>query len=166
MFVSNCAANEMGISMNDDMSFMNVAIDEAMIAEGDGEVPIGAVAVIDGEIVARAHNVREATGNPLGHAEILLIRKLVELRSDWRMNDVTIYVTCEPCVMCAGAMIQARIGRVVFGCRDPKGGAVGSLYDIPSDERLNHRIEVSEGVLSEKCAALLSSFFRKLRSER
>jgi len=146
--------------------WMRIAIDEAEKAAGAGEVPVGAVAVARDEIVGRAHNIREATHNPLGHAELLLIEKLARETKSWRLEDVVIYVTCEPCLMCAGAMIQARIKRVVYGCADPKAGAMGSLYDVSNDPRLNHRIEVVSGVLADDCGRLLSNFFRRLRNEQ
>lgn len=149
--------------MNSDEAFMKEAIEEAKAAAKIGEVPIGAIAVVGEKIVGRAHNIREKTHNPLGHAELLLIEKLSKRKKGWRLEDATIYVTCEPCIMCAGAMIQARIPRVVFGCADPKGGAFGSLYDISNDPRLNHRIAVERGVLADECASLLSDFFRALR---
>lgn len=142
---------------------MKMAIEEARKAASLGEVPVGAVAVAGDKAICTAHNLREATQNPLGHAELLLIERLSKERKSWRMTDVTIYVTCEPCIMCIGAMIQARIKRVVFGCMDPKAGACGSLYNLAEDRRLNHRIELRGGVLGEECAALLSSFFAKKR---
>lgn len=142
---------------------MNEALAEARKALEKNEVPIGAVAVVGDEIVGRAHNVRESTHNPLGHAELLLIERLAKEQRSWRLDEVTIYVTCEPCLMCSGAMLQARIHRVVFGCDDPKAGAMGSLYDVTDDPRLNHRIEVVRGIMSEECGGILSNFFRKLR---
>lgn len=160
-----------------DEECMQAAIAEAGKAARMGEVPIGAVAVVDGKIVAYAHNIRETTQDPLGHAEILLIQKLTspsppvgegrgegEVHSrSWRLSDVTIYVTCEPCLMCMGAMLQARVPRVVYGCKDPKAGACGSLYDVSNDARLNHRMAVTAGVLGEACGKLLSDFFRARR---
>lgn len=146
--------------------WMSEAIKEAKKAFRKGEVPIGAIAVASGKIIGRAHNIRERTSNPLGHAELLLIEKLSKKRKSWRMEDATIYVTCEPCLMCAGAMLQARVPRVVYGCADPKAGAFGTLYDVSNDPRLNHRIEVKAGVLSEECAWLLSEFFRNLRKKK
>lgn len=149
--------------------FMREAMSEAKLAAGKGEVPIGAVAVVDdpstgsGQVIGRAHNVREATQNPLGHAELLLLQQLSSSQQSWRLTDVTIYVTCEPCLMCAGAMLQARIPRLVYGCRDPKAGACGSLYNVINDPRLNHRIEVTADVLAKECGNLLSGFFKTLR---
>lgn len=146
-----------------DEKWMREAILEAQEGARQGEVPIGAVAVAGEKIVGRAHNVRERTHNPLGHAELLLLERLAREKESWRLEDVTIYVTCEPCLMCAGAMLQARIPRVVYGCPDPKAGAMGSLYDVTSDPRLNHRIEVVSGVLADECSSLLSRFFKELR---
>jgi tRNA(adenine34) deaminase len=150
--------------MNSDEFFMGEAIAEAKLAADADEVPIGAVAVVDEKVVARAHNVREGTNDPLGHAEILLIEMLAKKMKSWRLDGVTVYVTLEPCLMCAGAMLQARIPRVVFGCADPKAGAMGTLYNVADDPRLNHRIEVVSGVLADECAALLSNFFKRLRN--
>ena len=144
--------------------WMREAIAEARLAAKEGEVPIGAVAVVDGRVVGRAHNVRERTHDPLGHAELLLLQSLARETKSWRLEDVVVYVTCEPCLMCAGAMLQARIPKVVYGCRDPKAGAMGSLYDVSDDSRLNHRIEVVWGILADECADLLSDFFRGLRN--
>lgn len=148
-----------------DEFWMREAIAEARLAAEEDEVPVGAVAVIGDAIAGRARNLREKTHNPLGHAELILIEELARQQKSWRLEDATVYVTCEPCLMCAGAMLQARIPRVVFGCRDPKAGAMGSLYDVSSDQRLNHRIEVVGGVLEEECARLLSDFFRGLRKK-
>lgn len=146
-----------------DVEWVRAAISEAQKAADIGEVPIGAVAVVEGQIVARAHNIRETTGNPLGHAEVLLIQDLSRHLNKWRLSEVTIYVTCEPCLMCMGAMLQARIPRVVYGCKDPKAGACGSLYDVSNDPRLNHRMAVTAGVLGEECGRLLTDFFRARR---
>lgn len=149
--------------MGTDEKFMKEAVAEAQKAAEMNEVPVGAVAVVDDRIIERAHNIRESTGNPLGHAEILLLEKIVADLGDWRFEDVTIYVTCEPCIMCIGAMLQARIKRVVFGCYDPKAGACGTLYNLAQVKRLNHQIELTGGVLSKECGRLLSDFFKKLR---
>lgn len=147
-----------------DESFMREAIAEASKAAAIGEVPIGAVAVVGDVIVARAHNTRERDHTPLGHAEILLLQTLSQQRTAWRLDDVTIVVTCEPCLMCAGALLQARIARVVYGCADPKAGACQSLYTALSDPRLNHQIPQTTGVLAAECGALLTDFFRALRA--
>lgn len=151
------------MAMDIDERWMREAIGEARLAAAEGEVPVGAVAVAGGALVGRAHNARERTQNPLGHAELLLVEALARAQRSWRLEEATIYVTCEPCLMCAGALLQARIPKVVFGCADPKAGAMGSLYDVSDDPRLNHRIEVVRGVLAEECGRLLSEFFERLR---
>ena len=114
----------------------------------------------------RAHNLREATQDPLGHAELLLLKQLSGDRKSWRLTEATLYVTCEPCLMCMGALIQSRVPRLVFGCHEPKTGACGSLYDVSSDARLNHQIEVVRGVLEKECATPLKIFFKNLRTRR
>ena len=150
--------------MQQDTLFMRAALAEAALAEALGEVPIGAVAVLDGVIVGRGHNLRETSNDPTTHAEMVAIRKAAESIGHWRLLDTTLYVTLEPCVMCMGAIILARIPRLVYACRDPKGGAAGSLYDFSRDERFNHRVAVSEGILADECSDQLSDFFRKLRA--
>ena len=142
---------------------MAMALEEAVAAATIGEVPIGAVVVCDGAVVARAHNRREIDRDPTAHAEMLAIREASSKLGRWRLSDCTVYVTLEPCPMCAGAMHAARIGRLVYGAPDPKAGAVGTLYDLSSDERLNHRFEYTPGVLAAESAALLRSFFATLR---
>lgn len=152
--------------MTTDEKYMKAALDGARQAFAEDEVPIGAVAVVNDEIIACAHNVREKTGDPLGHAEILLLRELSGKHVSWRLDKITVYVTCEPCLMCAGALIQARIPRLVYGCRDPKAGACGSLYTVTEDPRLNHRIETLGGILEDDCSSILSSFFREKRNKK
>jgi tRNA(adenine34) deaminase len=149
--------------MTDDSFFMKAALAEARKAFEKNECPIGAVAVKDGKILARAHNLRESKSDPLGHAEIYLIRKLSKKLKTWRLTGVTVYVTLEPCLMCMGALLQARISHLVFGTSDPKAGACGSLYNLSQDERLNHRIPVVPGVLKEECSKILGDFFRSVR---
>ena len=144
--------------------WMREALSEARKAASLGEVPIGAVAVVEGEAVARAHNLREATQDPLGHAELLLLKQLSGDQKSWRLTETTLYVTCEPCLMCMGALIQSRVPRLVFGCHEPKTGACGSLYDVSSDARLNHQIEVVTGVLEKECAASMQEFFKGVRA--
>ena len=139
------------------------ALAEAEAAHRDAEVPVGAVVVCGGSVIGQGHNRREALAEPTSHAEILAIRQAARVRGSWRLDDCTLYVTLEPCVMCAGAIVQARVGRLVFGCLDPKGGAVRSLYRICDDPRLNHRVAVTEGVLAERCGAILKRFFATLR---
>ena len=146
-----------------DEKYMREALIEAKRAAEKNEVPIGAVAVIDETVVARAHNIREATHDPLGHAELLLLMNVAHQQQMWRLEDVTLYVTCEPCLMCAGAILQARVPRLVFGCFDPKAGACGSLYHVLTDQRLNHQVEVIGGVLADECGLLLTTFFQRLR---
>lgn len=145
---------------------MRAAMAEARRAAAIGEVPIGAVAVVDGRVIAAAHNRREIVQDPLGHAEILLIEQLAVQLARWRLDTATIYVTCEPCIMCAGALLQARVAALFYGCLDPKAGACGSLYNVVDDARLNHRIPTIGGVLAEECGALLSDFFSSLRAKR
>ena len=147
----------------DDIYFMRIALEEAKIAFSKGEVPVGAVLVSDGEITAKAHNQRETLKDPTGHAEIIALRKGSKENDSWRLTKATLYVTKEPCIMCAGAMINARLKRLVYGCIDDKGGAVESLYKILSDKRLNHQVEVVSGVLEEECAEILKRFFKGKR---
>ncbi|MDI6692153.1 MAG: tRNA adenosine(34) deaminase TadA [Anaerosomatales bacterium] len=151
--------------MEADVAYMTIALEEARAAADEGEVPIGAVVVCDGAVIARAHNRRETDADPTAHAEMIAIREAARKLGRWRLSDCTVYVTLEPCPMCAGAMHQARIERLVFGAHDPKAGAVGTLYDLSSDERLNHRFSVTSGVLAEECAAELRRFFERLRQE-
>jgi tRNA(adenine34) deaminase len=152
------------MTKNDDEKFMRLAIEQAQIAGRIGEVPIGAV-ITDGRdiIVSSGYNLRESGNDPTAHAEVIAIRKAGEVFGSWRLEGATIYVTIEPCLMCMGAIILARIGRLVFGARDPKAGAVFSVYDIGNDRRLNHTVEVTEGVCTEECSSLLKDFFKTLR---
>ncbi len=149
-----------------DVKFMHEALREARAASGKGEVAVGAVAVYGDEVIARAHNVKEVTLDPTAHAEMLLIKEAARVLGSWRLYGVTVYATLEPCPMCAGAMVLARIDRLVFGAYDRKMGAVRTLYRIGDDKRLNHRIEVCGGVCEEDCAGLLSEFFTNLRNNR
>lgn len=142
---------------------MRLAVVEAVAAEAHGDVPIGAVVVRDGVVIAARHNERELTGDPTAHAEVLALRDAATVVGHWRLLDCTLYVTLEPCVMCAGATVNARVGRVVFGATDPKAGAVTSLFQVCGDERLNHRPPVTSGVLAEECGALLKAFFAARR---
>ncbi len=145
---------------------MRAALAEAEIAASLGEVPIGAVVVLGDQIISRGHNLREISNDPTTHAEIIAIQQAAKQLNSWRLLDCTLYVTLEPCVMCMGATILARIPRLVFGCRDPKAGAAGSLYNLAVDERLNHQVEVREGILQQECSSQLSLFFRRLREEK
>jgi tRNA(adenine34) deaminase len=151
------------MSEKNDEHYMGIALQLAKEAFHRGEVPIGAVLVRDGEILAQNHNRREELKDATAHAEILVLREAGLLLGGWRLLGTTLYVTLEPCPMCAGALVQARVSRLVYGARDPKGGAAASLYNIPSDPRLNHRLEVEEGILGEKCASLLQDFFKERR---
>jgi tRNA(adenine34) deaminase len=148
--------------MTDDQA-MAVAVEEAEQAGAAGEVPVGAVAVRDGQVIARAHNRREADVDPTAHAELLVLRAAAAAMGTWRLPDVTVYVTLEPCPMCAGGLVAARVGRLVFGAADPKAGACGSLYNLCADPRLNHELPVTHGVLAERAAALLADFFEQRR---
>ena len=152
--------------MHSDDVYMAMALAEARRAEQIGEVPIGAVVVCKGAVVSAAHNRREVDHDPAGHAEFLAIRDASQKLERWRLSDCTVYVTLEPCPMCAGLMHQARIARCVYAVPDPKAGALGTLYDLSDDSRLNHRFDVTSGVLAEESAELLRAFFRRLRAER
>jgi tRNA(adenine34) deaminase len=149
----------------DDQGWMRLALDEARRAVTHGDVPIGAVAVLSGEVIAQAHNRREVDGDATAHAELLAIRAASQVIGHWRLEQVTLYCTLEPCAMCAGAMILARLPRLVYGAPDPKAGAGGSVIDLLNHPRLNHRIDVIEGVLAEEAAALITDFFAALRAE-
>lgn len=146
-----------------DERYMRLAIDAAHIAEENGDVPIGAVIVYENQVIGRAYNQREQLTDPTAHAEIVALTQAATFVESWRLHGCTIYVTLEPCPMCAGALVLGRLDRLVYGCTDPKAGACGSLYDIVRDERLNHRLEVTTGVLAQDCAALLQTFFRARR---
>ncbi|MGB5193109.1 MAG: tRNA adenosine(34) deaminase TadA [Polyangiales bacterium] len=148
-----------------DEEWMRAAIAEAKLAEGKGEVPVGAVIVHDGDIIGRGHNLRELSQDPTTHAEMIAIRQAAGALGSWRLIDTVLYVTLEPCPMCAGALVNARVPRVVWGCNDPKAGATETLYTIGSDPRLNHRFECVPGVLSEECSALLTGFFGAIRAK-
>lgn len=143
---------------------MGLALEEAAAAIVHGDVPVGAIVVsADGEVIARRHNERERAGDPTAHAEILALRDAARATATWRLTGATLYVTLEPCPMCAGALVAARIGRVVFGTPDPKAGATGSLYNICTDPRLNHEVAVTHGVRAGEAAALLAGFFADRR---
>jgi tRNA(adenine34) deaminase len=148
----------------EDERFLESALAEARAAEDDGEVPIGAVVVLRGRVIGRGRNRVEATQDPTAHAEIIALGAAAQTLKSWRLDDATLYVTLEPCHMCAGAVVLARLSRLVYGARDPKAGACGSLAMVPQDLRLNHRVEVVPGVLAEECGALLGEFFKKRRS--
>ena len=145
--------------------YMQEALKEANAAAAEGEVPIGAVIVRDGEIIAQAHNRTEQAKDPTAHAEILVIREAAARLGGWRLPGCSMYVTIEPCSMCAGAIVWSRIERLYIGAMDPKAGACGSLYNIPCDSRLNHNVEIETGLMGEECSRLMKDFFRKLRTE-
>ncbi len=143
---------------------MKAALAQADIALEGGDVPIGAVIVYQNKIIAKGYNQRHQLNDPTAHAEIIAITAAAEFIGNWRLHGCTIYVTLEPCPMCAGALVLARIDRLVYGCDDPKAGAVKSLYNIVQDERLNHRLQVTSGVLADECSAVLTDFFRGKRN--
>jgi tRNA(adenine34) deaminase len=143
---------------------MGLALEEATAATAHGDVPVGAVVLRDGEVIAQRHNERERTGDPTAHAEILALRDAAVVVGSWRLSGTTLVVTLEPCPMCAGALVAARVDQVVFGAADPKAGACGSLYNLCVDPRLNHEVEVVPGVRAEESAALLTGFFGDRRS--
>ncbi|PIC62726.1 tRNA-specific adenosine deaminase [Sporosarcina sp. P13] len=150
----------------DDRFYMKLAIEEAQKAAALAEVPIGAVIIHDDTVIARAHNLRETSQNAVTHAELSAIQLACEEIGSWRLEDTVLYVTLEPCPMCAGAILQSRIPRVVYGARDPKGGCVHTFYHLLNDPRFNHECDVTEGVLAEECGQLLTDFFRALREKR
>jgi tRNA(adenine34) deaminase len=146
-----------------DERMMTVALEEARVASSWGDVPIGAVVTRDDEIFARAGNAREREQDPTAHAEVLALRRAAQRLSTWRLEGCTLYVTLEPCAMCAGALVLARVDRLVYGAKDDKAGFAGSLGDLVRDPRLNHAVEVESGILAEECGALLRAFFRERR---
>lgn len=150
---------------DDDHHYMQLALQHAARAPHIGEIPVGAVLVHKDEVIAAGHNYREISQDPTAHAEMIVIRKAAERLQTWRLTDTILYVTLEPCAMCAGAIVQSRIARLVFGAWDPKAGACGSIFNIPAERRLNHRVQVNGGLLEEQSQTLLQQFFRKLRSE-
>jgi tRNA(adenine34) deaminase len=154
----------MSLATDKDREYMRLALEQARKASAQGEVPIGAVLVRDDQVLAQAHNFRETWQDPTAHAEIVAIREAATQSGSWRLTDTTLYVTLEPCAMCIGAIILARIPRLVFGAMDPKAGACGSIFDLPAERKLNHRVEVIGGVLEQESQELLQTFFRQLRT--
>ena len=146
-----------------DETFMRLALAEAKKAVQEGETPVGAVVVAGGLVVTTAHNRRETWNDPTAHAEVIALREAASLLGRWRLTDATVYVTMEPCLMCAGALVLARIGRLVYGCRDPRAGALGSAYDVVRDGRLNHTYRITPGVLEAECRDLVQGFFQNRR---
>lgn len=151
------------MKMFTDEDYMKLALAEAQKAAAKDEVPVGAVLVLDGRIIGKGHNMPITGNDPSAHAEMLAIRKAAKKLDNYRLTGAELYVTLEPCIMCAGAIVQARIKRVIFGATDPKSGAVSSLYQILADKRLNHHVEVTAGILREECGEILSRFFRGKR---
>ncbi|MGE7768697.1 tRNA adenosine(34) deaminase TadA [Peribacillus sp. NPDC096540] len=152
--------------MKDDAYYMKLALKEAEKAQMLNEVPIGALIVIDDQIVSRGHNLRETEQNATAHAELLAINEACGSLGSWRLEEATLYVTLEPCPMCAGAILQSRVKRVVFGAHDPKAGCAGTFMDLLQDERFNHQCEVTSGVLRDECGGILTAFFKELRNRK
>ena len=152
--------------MKDDAYYMNMALEEAKKARELQEVPIGAVIVVDGEVIAKGYNLRETKQSSVAHAELLAITEACKVLGTWRLEEATLYVTLEPCPMCAGAIINSRIKRVVFGAHDPKAGCAGTFMNLLQDERFNHQSEVTSGVLHEECGSILTAFFKELRERK
>ena len=149
--------------MTNDNDYMKIALEEAQAAYDADEVPVGALLVLDGQVVARAHNAPISMNDPSAHAEMLALRQAAEKTGNYRLTDAELYVTIEPCIMCAGAIVLARLKRVIFGARDPKCGAVVSLYEVLADKRLNHQVAVTEGILQDECGEIMSRYFRQKR---
>jgi len=148
-----------------DPGYMDLALREAAKAAEEEEIPVGAVVVWKDKVIGRGHNQREKLQNPIAHAEIVALLEASSRLRSWRLHECTLYATLEPCIMCVGAVLQARLARLVFGCLDPKGGAVESLYRLCEDPRLNHRLEVTRGVMESECGEILTEFFAGLRSK-
>ena len=151
------------MGLTDDDIVMGLALDEARLAPGHGDVPVGAIVVCDGQVIASRHNERELCGDPVAHAEVLALRDAAARLGTWRLDECTLYVTLEPCAMCAGAMVNARLGSVVFGATDPKAGAVTSHFGLLNGAPLNHAVAITPGVSAEECGDLLRAFFRARR---
>jgi tRNA(adenine34) deaminase len=152
--------------MYNDQYFMNLAIEEAKKARDIAEVPIGAVIVLDGKVISSAFNLRERDQRSIAHAEILAIDKACKVLGTWRLEEAILYVTLEPCPMCAGAIVLSRVKRVVYGAADPKGGCAGTLMNLLQDQRFNHQVDITKGVEEEACSRLLSDFFKELRERK
>ncbi len=152
--------------MNKDEQYMQLAIEEAKKAQAIGEVPIGAIIVYENEVIASGYNTRETSQKTLSHAELIAIQQANERIGSWRLEDCTLYVTLEPCPMCAGAIVQSRIKRVVYGAADPKAGCAGTLMNLLTEDRFNHQVDVTKGILELKCSSMLRNFFRRLRERK
>jgi tRNA(adenine34) deaminase len=150
----------------EDERWMALALEQAQLAADKGEVPVGAVVIHGEKVIAKTHNLRESNKDPLAHAELLAIAAAAQLLGRWRLIECTLFVTLEPCPMCAGAIVNSRLDRIVYGTGDPRAGACGTIFNIVEDERLNHRPEVVRGVLKEPCSQILSKFFKDLRAKR
>ena len=161
MVVENIQQDQQDI----DIKFMEIALRQADLAASMGEVPIGACVVLDGRVIARAHNLRESENDPAAHAEFIAMERAAEKLGRWRLSGCTVYVTVEPCLMCAGLMVNARIDRCVYGAADKKAGALGTLYSFNADSRLNHNFSVTSGVLAGRCQEIISDFFKMRRKE-
>lgn len=155
----------MSFMADKDREYMQLALERAKLAPALGEVPIGAVLILDGQVLAEVHNFREAWQDPTAHAEVVAIREAASRLGTWRLTGATLYVTVEPCSMCTGAIIQSRISRLVFGAKDPKAGACGSVFNLPDERRLNHKVEVVGGILEQESQELIQAFFRRLRDD-
>ncbi|MGB0637897.1 MAG: tRNA adenosine(34) deaminase TadA [Myxococcota bacterium] len=155
-----------GMVPTEDQRFMDQALAQAAAAANMGEVPVGAVVVHEGVVISQAHNRREVDGDPTAHAELIAMRDAAQVLGDWRLEECTVYVTLEPCAMCAGLMVNARVARCVYAAPDPRGGFLGTLADLSSHPVLNHRFEVASGVRSDESADMLRSFFRKVRAKK
>jgi len=157
--------NEIEIGSRGDEDYMALALKEAARAWEEDEVPVGAVVVLDGRVIGKGHNQRERLNDPTAHAEMIAITAAAQTIGSWRLEGATLFVTLEPCPMCAGALVNARIERVVFGAEDSKAGACGTLFNIPEDQRLNHRVKVVGGILAEEGGSILTSYFREKRKQ-
>ena len=153
------------LTKNDEY-YMSLALKEAVAAASEDEVPVGAVIVFENRVIGRAHNQRERLHDPTAHAEMIAVTQAASYLQNWRLTGCALYVTIEPCAMCAGALVLARIDRIVYGVPDPKGGACGSVFNVVNEPRLNHRPQVTRGVLAEECARVLSDFFKRRRAEQ
>ncbi len=163
-YVLNSMTTNSDAPQYDDVFWMKKALELAQKAADQDEVPVGSILVVDGRIISKSFNKKEQWNTPIGHAEVICVHRASQKLGRWRLSDATLYVTLEPCVMCAGLLVQSRIGRLVYGATDPKGGGIHSLFRLAEDSRLNHRFDVTAGVLAEECGKILSDFFRRKRA--